>query len=95
MFKTVQKSGRAFGRIINSKPVSTISKGLVEGGKIATKIIDNPKVEALVASTAGPEGLAALAGARGLATGAIQAGKGIQRVKDATNKSPFKPSYVD
>ena len=93
MFKTIQHTGRTFGKIINSKPISTISHGLVQGGKLAEKVLDNPAVASLAAS-AGPEGLAAYGAAQGVARGAVAAGKGIQRVKDATNKTPFKPAYV-
>jgi len=93
MFKTLQSSGRAFGRIINSKPVSTISNVLEKGGRLAEKALDNPAVAGLAAS-AGPEGLALYGAAQGVARGSVGLGKGIQAVKKATNQTPFKPSYV-
>lgn len=92
-FRKAKSAGKMFGKIINSKTVSTISKDLVKGGDIANKILDSSAVKGLAVS-GGPEGLALYGGAKAVASGVTSAGKGIQRAKDATNKTPFKPSYV-
>ena len=92
IFRKITNTGKRFGQIINSQPVSTISNNLISGGNIATKVLNNPEIQGLAMAT--PEGALAYGTAKALAKGSIQAGNGIQRLKKAVNASPFKPTYA-
>ena len=92
IFRKVVNTGKSFGKIMNSQPVSTISKDLIAGGNIANKVLNNPIVQSAAAAS-GPEGMALYGAAKVGANTAIQTGQGIQRAKGVVNASPFKPTY--
>ena len=93
IFRKITNTGKSFGKIMNSQPVSTISKDLVVGGNIANKVLNNPAVEGLAVAS-GPEGMALYGGAKLAATSAVKTGQGIQRAKQVVNATPFKPTYA-
>jgi len=93
IFRKVVNTGKSFGKIINSQPVSTISKDLIQGGNIANKVLNNPAVAGLAAAS-GPEGMALYGAAKVGANTAVQTGQGIQRAKGVVNATPFKPTYA-
>jgi hypothetical protein len=93
IFRKVVNTGKSFGKIMNSQPVSTISKDLIAGGNIANKVLNNPIVQS-AAVASGPEGMALYGAAKVGANTAIQTGQGIQRAKGVVNASPFKPTYA-
>ena len=92
IFRKITNTGKRFGQIINSQPVSTISKDLIQGGNLANKVLNNPVVAGLAASS--PETMALFGVAKVGAEGAVKTGQGIQRAKTVVNASPFKPTYA-
>lgn len=92
IFRKITNTGKRFGQIINSQPVSTISKDLIQGGNLANKVLNNPVVAGLAASS--PETMALYGATKLGAEGAIKTGQGIQRAKTIVKASPFKPTYA-
>lgn len=87
-FRQLKDASRVLGKVVNSRPVSTVAKALVKGGSIAEKVLDNPMVAGL-ATDSGPEGMALYGALQAGARGSQQLGKGIQKAKGQYNSSAF------